>query len=415
MNSLSRKICFSSLSEFITFGLSFAFNVIIARIFGSEGTGEYWVVFNGAGLLAVLLSWRFQRSITYYSAAENDHISEILGFGVLVVFTSAGAIALLLWLIPDVLSATILKNVRPGFHIIFLICCGRLLELFIIGILEGYLLFRLKAFLFLGQYLFRCLSAFLICCVLGLDLDTLISCIAYSEVVGFAVLLIIASIRIAPFKLNHENTWRYLGYSFRSYVGIVADFSAIRPDTFMVNYFWGASQAGLYAIAVSISNIVLYLPAAIKNVLMPYLAASRGRDILGRLIIICSVLFSLIGLANLLFWWHLIGIIYGEQFLDVKKLISILIPGSIFWGLYLMTSAAMEGHNRPGVVSLSGVAVSIVAILLYFLIIPAHAAVGAASVTGIVYLASFLSIRILWKHENIRLGLAELKANDNPQ
>jgi O-antigen/teichoic acid export membrane protein len=75
MNILIKNIFFSCSSELITYGLSFALSIIIARLLGAEGNGKYWVIFNGVGLLSILFSFRFQRSITYHLACKEENLS----------------------------------------------------------------------------------------------------------------------------------------------------------------------------------------------------------------------------------------------------------------------------------------------------------------------------------------------------
>ena len=69
-----------------------------------------------------------------------------------------------------------------------------------------------------------------------------------------------------------------LAFGFRSYVACALAFLIIRSDMLLVNYFLGTAQAGVYAVAVNITDLLLVFPTAVGTMLFPRISAQPADD-----------------------------------------------------------------------------------------------------------------------------------------
>ena len=103
-------------------------------------------------------------------------------------------------------------------------------------------------------------------------------------------------------------------YSFSSLPGLLSDKITLGIDVFIINYFCGRSQVGIYSVAISVSNILLYVPNALKSVLLPFIAQhadDRTTPRLSRLLIL-GMLFLFLLMVPVI--WVSVPILFGSEF-----------------------------------------------------------------------------------------------------
>ena len=77
----------------------------------------------------------------------------------------------------------------------------------------------------------------------------------------------------APFVVDFPFLGRMLAFGLRSYVSCLLAFLIIRSDMLLVNYFLGTAQAGVYAVAVNLTDLLLIFPTAVGTMLFPRISA----------------------------------------------------------------------------------------------------------------------------------------------
>jgi O-antigen/teichoic acid export membrane protein len=411
MNILIKNIFFSCSSELITYGLSFALSIIIARLLGAEGNGKYWVIFNGVGLLSILFSFRFQRSITYHLACKEENLSEIFGFGVLIIFFSTLSIGIFAKFGNIILDNTVLKNANLEWYIIAAIAYSRNVEKFIVSTTEGFFFFKLKAVLILFEYSLRCIITIIVCGYYSLDFNNLIIILSIGEAICFtAIFSLIIFKAKKKISFNLHIIKKLLKYSIKSYIGMVSDIVTLRLDSFILNYFYGAKEVGIYSIAISISSVLLYIPNATRNVLMPYISKYKKTNLTSYIVKLFGFSMIILGIILIVITWYFISFIYGDSFVSGRILVCILVPGTIFWGLFAIIASELEARNLPEIVSGIGLVVAIITIILDLIVIPLLGAIGAATVSSITYTIAFVIIRK--KYFELRIENLQLTTED---
>jgi O-antigen/teichoic acid export membrane protein len=162
-----------------------------------------------------------------------------------------------------------------------------------------------------------------------------------------------------------------------------------RFDYFLVGLICGSAGVGHYSVAVSLSMMLWYVPAAIGTVLVPELASSsEARRISltaqGIRISLAFGAFSMIAFA--LAVTPLIPIVYGEAYRPTVPLFLLLLPGVAFFGLVHVTSSYFtSGLHRPAInMALAGLSF-ILDLLLNLVITPRIGVKGASISCAISY------------------------------
>lgn len=204
-------------------------------------------------------------------------------------------------------------------------------------------------------------------------------------------------------------------YSFLSYVGEAIQFLTYRFDMWVVDYYFGAAELGLYALAVTLAQLVWIVPASTASVLFPYIptmdrseAAAFTRMVVARIILLALLL----GGGGLACAHVLVAPVFGPAFSGVPSLIGILLIGIVPYSAAKVFGNYLAGINALGASVLLSLAGLGVAVLLDLWWIPRYGATGAAWATAVSYPVYTLLLFGLFLVKS-RRGLA--RAGDSPR
>ena len=102
-----------------------------------------------------------------------------------------------------------------------------------------------------------------------------------------------------------------LAYGIQAHVGTVALFLAYRVDILLVNYFLGPAAAGVYSVALTLSEVLRAIPEAGQMAIYARTAADGQLPVIGsmtRVILIGTCASSLL-IAGLNYW--LVPLVFG--------------------------------------------------------------------------------------------------------
>jgi O-antigen/teichoic acid export membrane protein len=193
---------------------------------------------------------------------------------------------------------------------------------------------------------------------------------------------------------------RTLRFGVRSHPGRVMMAGNYRLDQWFVGAIAGSRELGLYSIAVSLSEILFYLPTALTISQRPYLVRAGKREAGQRaarvfrasLILTAASAAGLAAAAPLL-----VPALFGAEFGGSVGAVQILAAGSVGVLALKLLGNALTAQGRPGLAT-AGAAVGFVAMVaLDALLIPAHGGDGAAlastasyTLGGVVIVAMFM-------------------------
>ena len=135
---------------------------------------------------------------------------------------------------------------------------------------------------------------------------------------------------------------------FRAYLGNVVQFFNYRLDMFMVNYLVGVTNVGLYSVAVTIAELLWYVPQSVATILFPRTAATGAEE--ARLFTpkVCRNTFLITLLAALglsVVGKPLIIFIYGEAYAPSVIPLRLLMPGVVALSISKVLCGDLAGRG----------------------------------------------------------------------
>ena len=182
-------------------------------------------------------------------------------------------------------------------------------------------------------------------------------------------------------------------FGLRTWVGSLANTLNFRTDQVLMGFLTTSAALGLYAVAVNVSEILLYAPMIVSQVLIPQIARTdeaRRDDAVARVFrltalvsVAASVVFAIVCPFAIPAW-------FGPDFRDSVTPFLLLLPGIVgFVGLNVFSSA-LVGSSRPGRSSLGPGVALVVGIALDLALIRPYGASGAAVAASAAFLVGGL-------------------------
>jgi O-antigen/teichoic acid export membrane protein len=170
-----------------------------------------------------------------------------------------------------------------------------------------------------------------------------------------------------------------------------------RFDVIILGGFAGAGAVGVYSVALTLTGVAWVLPQALQTVLFPRAASLDESERIGEIgaeesnaavakAIRHGVLLTLpaaVLISTLLV--IAVPLLYGSKFHNTTELGFILLPGVLLLGIGKVLSSAIVGRGYPRYSLWIAAVVMPVTLVLYFTLIPALDAWGAATASSVSY------------------------------
>jgi O-antigen/teichoic acid export membrane protein len=186
-----------------------------------------------------------------------------------------------------------------------------------------------------------------------------------------------------------------LSLGVRGQLGNLATFFTYRLDVFIVNFFLGPADVGIYAVGVVVAEALWQVPQAAAVALFPR-TARTGTSSDGAAEFTCAVsrhvlfIATLIGLALAVAAPILIPLVFGARFGDAVAVVWWILPGTVALSLGKLASADLAARGKPEYSSVFALVSLAVTVLLDFLLIPKMGIRGAALASSTAYLVDSL-------------------------
>jgi O-antigen/teichoic acid export membrane protein len=191
-------------------------------------------------------------------------------------------------------------------------------------------------------------------------------------------------------------------FGFRSQLGSVTQFLQHRVDVLLVGYFLAIRDVGIYSVAVTIAELLWYVPYAVGPVLLPHIAGSseeHARRVTPAFCRTCLALNTVLGFVLFSASALMIPIVL-PAFTASIPVLWLLFPGTVFATLFKILSADFTGRGRPLDAFYPALATLIAETLVGVVVIRSYGISGAALLVSAAYvLNSVISIR-LYCHSN---------------
>lgn len=189
----------------------------------------------------------------------------------------------------------------------------------------------------------------------------------------------------------------FFNYSMLAWFANSIQFLVYRIDFWILQYFKGDEELGLYALAVRIGQTFWVVPALLSTIILPHMTSvTFDQRILERIIRLTNsinlFLMLIIGLlANILIPW-----IFGSAFSGTVTSFLILIPGILFFSMHTLLASYFASKNKINYNLQTSIFALVSVTILDFLLIPEKGKTGAAMASTIAYTASSIYALMLY-------------------
>lgn len=423
LRRLSHNIATTFGRQVLTTILNLLIVVLIARVYGPEGNGAFVLALLLPTMLASFLNLGVAPANVYFLGSNQVTVRNLLSANARIFFwlgtigCAVGA-CLLLWnasgIFPGIpplilwfaLSIFPIRLLNSYLHSLFqglqqfkpYNLLATLQPFFLLSLVAGLTLFGNRELVFLvgAEFLSQLF-------ILGLTLRWLLP-------------LLGPKVKV---KTTENIAKKTLGYGWKAHLSNILAFVNYKADIFLVNFFMGPTAAGVYVIAVGISEKLWLMSQAASTVLLPRLSQLSDEEskrkaltpLIARWVLLSTLLVALI-LATLAPW--LIIWIFGLDYSGALLPLWILLPGIVFGAASRVLANDIAARGLPEWNLYTSLFVVTVNLIGNILLIPGYGLAGAAASTTIAYSLNFiLRIFIYGKiSENIWIDSIFIKLSD---
>jgi O-antigen/teichoic acid export membrane protein len=194
-----------------------------------------------------------------------------------------------------------------------------------------------------------------------------------------------------PISFSRRFTGEALAIGLRGQVGNVLQFLNLRLDLLLVPALLNLASAGVYLVAVRISEVITQVSSSSAAFLFPHVAAQEERDATetteraARMTLLVVVLG---GLPLALLAEPILSAAFGAEFASGALTVRIMLLAMIPLSIVRLLAGDLKGRGRPGLVSLAALLALVATVVLDLLLIPWLGIDGAALASLLTYTVS---------------------------
>lgn len=378
---------------------------ILAQSLGVTSRGEVAAATAPLLLAVNALTLGLPEAITYYTASRRNHRRSPIARGSLYLgLLGLLGTAVLLLLVP--LLAPPGSPTADAMSLAALAFAPSLL----LGGIRAYAAGKARWALISGERFFSSvlrLAIFL--ALVAQDSLTVFSASITIAGTGFAgmavyVLLLVKRTEEVDESFRVRNKPRLVSFGLRVWVGALSGILLSRLDQVLMIPLSTSYEIGLYAVAVSISEITLIFNSAVRDVLFSSESTKSNDTRLSKASRVSTLITLLgaavIGVASI---W-LLPFLFGQDFQGALVVLWILLLAVVMGNPGSVAGAGLSARGRPGLRSFALLGAFVVNLAFVFLLVPEYGAVGAAWATFAGNLvAGTLCIIFLGKHFDFKI------------
>jgi O-antigen/teichoic acid export membrane protein len=191
-----------------------------------------------------------------------------------------------------------------------------------------------------------------------------------------------------------------IGFGLRLWIGSLARFLNFRTDQILMGFIATEAALGFYAVAVNVSEVLLYLPSSAATALLPLIArtepARRCPETLRAFRSVIFVTAAGVAVAALL-GPVLLPAVFGDAFDESVIPFLWLLPGTFGYAASAVFSNALVGSSSPGLSSLGPIVSLALGFALDLALIPPFGATGAAAAASAAFLVGGATALITYR------------------
>lgn len=373
--------------------------MVIARTLGPTGRGELTAILGVTQLLSWACSFGCGQAVGYHQARHPEHGARLLGTWLFLLLPMAAvAIACGECVLPWILAAQSDEALGLARVFLFSLFAAMASDL-IYGILVGdhdFLFFSVMRPVLPAMTTVMHLALWR---ASWLTVGTALTASAVSVTICVSIAMVRAVRRFgvaAPdFGLARSTLW----YGLRAHGANLGGMMQARLDMLIMPAFLGAGSMGLYAIATSVSWMVVTLSGTLAVLVLPA-AARRGRD--GTEAVIGSLRATLAIATALAIVLELVAdvgvrLVYGPAFAGGILPLRLLLPGTVLLVATSVLCSGLLAATRPlsaAAAQVPGIVTTLCGLLLF---LRSGGIIAAALVSTTSYALTFVAALVLYR------------------
>lgn len=177
-------------------------------------------------------------------------------------------------------------------------------------------------------------------------------------------------------------------FGFHSHVGAVTQYLQGRVDGLLVSFFCPLQAVGLYSLAISMAELLWYLPNTVAQVLISHVAQSSDEHATHLTSSFCRVTIAITGVLALFLagaaTWLIPILLPG--FRGSLPILWLLLPGAVSGTVFKVLSSDLNGRGMPAETIRPAAMALAVCTIVDLVVIPRFGILGAAIVTSGSYI-----------------------------
>jgi O-antigen/teichoic acid export membrane protein len=221
---------------------------------------------------------------------------------------------------------------------------------------------------------------------------------------GCAAILFVRHSVVDGWKVSEarQNLLPTLLFGIRGQAGNLATFFSYRLDVFVVNYFLDATQVGLYALGVMVSEAMWQVPGVVSVALCPRTAKTIGAGAENfTSMIIRQVFFATlaVGVLIALVAPLAVPLIFGARFTPSVPVIWWILPGTVALSVSKVICADLTGRGLNTHTAISSYIGLTCTLILDLALIPKMGIQGAALASSLAYSSGTVYLFLIVRRE----------------
>lgn len=407
-NPFARRVATVFGAKMVVFALALVTTVVVSRLLGPDGKGAYYAVTSLPAMVGAVALFGIPNAINFFSA-RGASIRRLLYSSLLFAAVISVGVVGLLWLLLPVLETTILSAVAEKvgagtadqlLRLILLALPAIIVSSFVGTILYGRHQVKIYTSIMVGQAI---VTLAILVLFVGLFRQGVNGAVWSSVTISFLAALAVV---VAVWYVSTRNpegepasARSLLGYGLRAYPAGITGFFNYRADTFLIQALLvsSATPLGLYSIAVTMAELIFYIPDSVTTIFLPTIAASTAAQAdekllrVSRLTMLVTVGCSLALVPTA---WIAIHVLL-PGFVDCFPAFLVLLPGVVSLSLAKVLTSYIAGRGRPGAISVGATIALALNLAANIYLIPQWGIVGASAASLLSYTALALMMLVV--------------------
>jgi O-antigen/teichoic acid export membrane protein len=229
--------------------------------------------------------------------------------------------------------------------------------------------------------------------ILGVNLPafSLLCLTTFSQAVGLVILFHIANTKVRIVKISGNDLRSLFNFSIMVFITNLVQFFAYRADYWLINYFRGEAELGVFSQANRFAQMLWVLPTILAGMLIPLIAKPNDSiDAKGVISIVRVINYlNLLAIVSII----VIALLIYDLFLPANFsngffALLLMIPGYYFFCMNIIFAAFFSSRRLLWINFIGSLLCFVVIIVADLVLIPTLGIRGAAIADSIAYLAA---------------------------